>query len=164
MEEKLICIYSGPLRGDCCSHSQYRPRNPMTVRELCEYAISLKDEWGYIGIKDKYSSVFGNPQIEYWHGTYCDHSRKPIELNFPKEILDAQVELVDWDGGWSRGDWLITLAGTPKEEPIREEPPALTKEQKVEARIKSMSNEELERYILETRAKKLMLEEDDIYD
>lgn len=159
MEEKLICIYSGPIGGDCCSHKQYRPINPMTVRELCEYAISLKDEWGYIGIKDK-SSVFGKPQIEYWHGTYCDRSRKPIELNFPKEILDSYIELIDWDGGWSRGDWLITLVGHKEEpEPIRKEPPTLTKEQKIESRIKSMSNEELERYILEAKARKLMKEE-----
>ena len=145
MEEKLICIYSGPMRGDCCSHSQYKPRNPMTVRELCEYAISLKDEWGYIGIKDK-SSVFGKPQIEYWHGYYCDSSRKPIELNFPKEILDSYIEFIDWDGGWSRGDWLITLAGhkeEPKEEPAYNES-EFDGVDEIEQKIKSMSNEELE--------------------
>lgn len=104
---KLKCIYSGPVRGDCCSHSQYEPVEPTTVRELCEYILSTH-EWGYIGINphsNTIASIFGDPCIEYASGQY----KTPLESRFSEEILDSYVETVDWDGGWSKGDWLFTL-------------------------------------------------------
>ncbi len=169
MEDKLICINSGSMRGDCCSHSQYKPRNPMTVRELCDYILSNKNEWGYIGINDtsggyfRNPCTFGNPNIEYWKGNYCDRNRNPIELNFPEDILNSYVKLIDWDGGWSRADWLFTLEGQDEElvddHYEDEEEDELTPDEKIEQRIKGMTNEELERYILEAQARKLMKEE-----
>jgi hypothetical protein len=54
----------------------------------------------------------------------------------------------------------------PKKEDFETEEPndsfvyPQTKQEKIEQRIKSMSNEELERYILEAKARKLMLEEE----
>lgn len=159
---ELITIYSGSMRGDGCSHNTYKPQEPTTVRELCEYIISNKGEWGYIGINDGHDTIFGNPQIEYFHGIYCDGKRNPIPLNFPEEILNSYVESIDWDGGWSRGDWLITLKGcNPEQKPEPSEEVSTSKkiEEIVNQKIKNMTNEELERYILEAKAKKLMLEE-----
>ena len=163
-EDKLKQVSWGAMRGDACSHNQYVPREKMTVRELCEYILTT-GEWGYIGIKRDNSSIFGNPQIEYWKGNYCDRDRNPIELNFPEDILNSYVRLIDWDGGWGRGDWLFTLEGQDEEleddyyDEEEEEEDELTPDEKIEQRIKGMTNEELERYILEAQARKLMKEE-----
>lgn len=59
---------------------------------------------GYVGIKSK-GCIFGDPCIEYERGKY----KTPLESRFSQEILDSYVELIDWDGGWSNGDWLFTL-------------------------------------------------------
>lgn len=106
---KLRKVFSGELRGDCCSHDIYEPVEPMTVQELCDEIISNERIWGYIGIK-KTGTFFGSPQVEYFHGQYVNDKREPIgEFKFPPHIANAQVKRIDWDGGWGRADWLITL-------------------------------------------------------
>ena len=105
---KFKVIFRGPIRGDCCSHNIFTLEEPMTVREMCEYILST-DEWGYIGIYDGCSFSFGSPNTEYIDHHYCDSERNPIEMNWPDKILNAYVKQIDWDGGWSRGDWLFTL-------------------------------------------------------
>ena len=156
MEEKLICTYSGPMRGDACSHSKYKPKKPMTVRELCDYAIQ-SDNWGTITVID--NGVLGCHKIDYYNHEYCDNSRNPKDLDFPEEILTAYVEHVDWDGGWGCGDWDLFLE-CEVEDQIKEEPPVLSKKERIEQRIKSMSKDELERYILEAKVRRIMMEED----
>ena len=100
--------YSGPIRGDCCSHDIYEATKPVTVQELCDYIISIKGEWGYIGIACP-GEIFGKPNVEYFHGEYVDGKRNPIEFKFPPRIANSIVKRIDWDGGWSRGDWILTL-------------------------------------------------------
>lgn len=103
--DNLICIFRGEVRGDCISHNRYRLQKSTTVRELCDYIISTR-EWGYIGIRSNIiTSIFGDPHIEYGNGRY----ETPLESRFSQEELDSYVEIIDWDGGWSRGDWLLTL-------------------------------------------------------
>ena len=121
---ELEVIFSGPMRSDCCSHSQYRLKEPVTVKEFCDWVISEHaSDWGYIGIK-RPDTVYGYPEIEYWKGSYCDSQRTNIdELNFPENILNSKVYLVDWDGGYSRADWLLTLEkpNEEKEESTKQE-------------------------------------------
>lgn len=101
--------FSGPIRGDCCSHNIYEaiPHKPVTVREMCEYILST-NEWGYIGIKCP-GTIFGDPCVEYYEHQYVDKDRNPIRFQFPSDIANAVIKKIDWDGGWSRGDWLFTL-------------------------------------------------------
>lgn len=107
--KKLRQVFSGEIRGDCCSHDIYEPIEPMTVQELCDEIIKNKGEWGYIGIS-KRGTIFGDPNVEYFHGQYVDDKRNPIgDFKFPPQIANAYVKRVDWDGGWSRADWIITI-------------------------------------------------------
>lgn len=100
--------YDGPIRGDCCSHTIYEAIKPVTIQELCDYIISNDREWGYIGIACP-GTIFGKPNVEYFHGKYVDNKRNPIEFKFPPNIANAIVKRIDWDGGWSRADWIFTL-------------------------------------------------------
>ena len=100
--------YSGPVRGDECSHTIYEAIKPVTVQELCDYIISNKNEWGYIGISYP-GTVFGNPNVEYSDGQYVDRENNPIEFKFPPDIASKIVKRIDWTGGWSRADWLFTI-------------------------------------------------------
>lgn len=109
MSVKYRIVYSGPVRGDACSHSIYEPAEPFTVQELCDYIISQKGDWGYIGI-EKPGTIFGDPNVEYYRGEYVDGQRNPIgNFKFPPQIANAYVKKIDWDGGWSRADWIITI-------------------------------------------------------
>lgn len=107
--KKLILVFEGPVGSDCCSHNIYKPSEPMTVKELCDDIIKNTKAWGYIGIKDNFH-VFGNPNVEYLDGQYVNKQRKPIRnFKFPSKIANAYIEQIDWEGGWSRSDWLITI-------------------------------------------------------
>ena len=110
LKERFANIYSGPIRGDETSHEIYMaiPSKPTTVQELCDYIISNDREWGYIGIACS-GTIFGKPNVEYFHGKYVDSERNPIEFKFPPNIANATVKRIDWDGGWSRADWLFTI-------------------------------------------------------
>ena len=105
--KKMRKVFDGPIRSDCCSHQIYEVIAPLTVREMCEYIITT-NEWGYIGINNG-NSIFGNPRIEYINHEYVDENRNPISMNWPERILNAQIKKIDWDGGWSNGDWLFTI-------------------------------------------------------
>lgn len=108
LNEAFKQTFCGPVRGDCCSHDIYVAIKPVTVQELCDYIISNKGEWGYIGIACP-GTIFGEPNVEYFHGKYVDSKRNPIEFKFPPHIANAVVKRIDWDGGWSRADWLLTI-------------------------------------------------------
>lgn len=107
LDEKFKQTYYGPTWGDETHTEKYQAIAPVTVKELCDYILTT-DEWGYIGIYNQ-GTVFGKPDIEYIHHHYCDSSRNPIEMNFPENILNAQVCEIIWQGGWSRGDWLLKI-------------------------------------------------------
>ena len=100
--------FCGPIRGDCCSHNVYEAIKPVTVQELCDYIISNDREWGYIGITSP-GAIFGEPNVEYSHGQYVDSKRNPIDFKFPPRIANSIVKKIDWDGGWSRADWVLTI-------------------------------------------------------
>lgn len=108
LEEKFKKTYSGPVRGDCTSHSIFVAYKLVTVQEVCEYILKT-NEWGYIGIEQGDWISFGSPRVEYIDHKYVDEHRQPIKFSFPPEIANAFVSQIDWDGGWSRGDWLLTL-------------------------------------------------------
>lgn len=102
-------IYSSPIHGDETSDSYFEPLKPITVQELCDYIISQKGDWGYIGIK-KPGTIFGEPNVEYFHGQYVDNNRNPIgNFKFPPHIANATIKKLCWSGGWSRADYLITI-------------------------------------------------------
>ena len=43
-------------------------------------------------------------------GQYVNDQYEPIEgFKFPPHIANARIVKVDWDGGWGRSDWLITI-------------------------------------------------------
>ena len=47
--------------------------------------------------------------MEYSGGGYADGEGNPIESGFPPDIANAIVKRIDWDGGWSRADWVLTI-------------------------------------------------------
>ena len=105
---KFKITYKGPVGGDCTQHVIYELEEPMTVRELCEYILST-NEWGHIGIQDKDSFSYGTPSIEYWKHKYIDENCNPIQIDWPEKILNAYVRKIDWYGGWSLGNWKLTI-------------------------------------------------------
>lgn len=108
-KKSFMQIYSGPIRSDCCSHSIYTPTEKITVQEFADFIVTnFTGEWGYIGI-DARNTIFGDPRVEYFHGHYVDEKRNPIQFKFPSKIANAVIKKLDWDGGWSRSDWLITI-------------------------------------------------------
>lgn len=107
--KNLRTVYMGEVGGDCTSHDIYESIEPMTVQELCDEIIKNTGEWGYIGIK-KPGTIFGDPKVEYFHGKYVDEHRNPIgDFKFPPHIASAYIKKIDWSGGWSRADWVITI-------------------------------------------------------
>ena len=100
--------YDGPIGGDCTSIEKYEAIKPVTVQEVCDYVISNKGEWGYIGIGCP-GAIFGNPNVKYFHGEYVDGNRNPIKFRFPPNIANAKVKRIDWHGGWTRADWILFL-------------------------------------------------------
>lgn len=108
LSEKFRKTYSSPIRSDRYSHTKYEAIKEATVQEVCE-CILKTNEWGYIGIKQGDWVPFGSPHVEYTDHKYVDEYGRPIKFSFPPEIANAFVSQIDWDGGWSRGDWLLTL-------------------------------------------------------
>lgn len=101
--------YDGSIRSDCCSHMVFEATKPITVQELCNYILSNDRIWGYIGIACPENTVYGDPNVEYAYGKYVDDKRNPIEFEFPSHIANAIVKRIDWDGGYSRADWVFTI-------------------------------------------------------
>ena len=118
MEREKLLKYTGmgPVGGDCCGEVYYQLTRPCTVKELCDYIVANDREWGYIGLERKrgpdgyfHGSLFGEPNIEYFHGKYVDSRRNPIEFNFPEEIANKTVKAVRASGGWSRMDYILEV-------------------------------------------------------
>lgn len=108
-KEFFKLTYIGSIRGDECSHEIYEPLKTITVQQFCDYIIeNHTGEWGYIGINHP-GEIFGKPNVEYFHGEYVDSNRKPIKFKFPPEIANKTIKQLDWDGGWSRSDWILTI-------------------------------------------------------
>lgn len=111
--------YESPVYGDCTYSAVYEAIKPVTVQELCDYILSNDREWGCIGIA--YPGMTfgdpGDPNIEYFHGEYVDKKRNPIEFKFPLNIANAIVKRIDWHGGWSNADWILTLQKQTKRSP-----------------------------------------------
>lgn len=75
--------------------------NAKNLKEFVEEVLNeRKDEWGYIGIDDG-TSVFGDPKIEYRHGSQLQE--------FPSNILNCKIIDIKADGGWSRMDYKLKL-------------------------------------------------------
>ena len=104
----FIQTYCGPIRGDECSDNIYEATEPVTVQELCNYILSNDREWGYIGIACP-GTIFGNPNVQYYHGKYVDDNRNQIDFAFPPYIANAIVKRINWNGGWSSANWILTI-------------------------------------------------------
>ena len=76
---------------------------PMTVGEFIkEWMTASTHEWGYFGIYDG-KTIFGNPQCEYSDG-------KIITDPIPDEYLNAEIDEVTGNGGWTRNDFLFKIS------------------------------------------------------
>lgn len=104
----FIQTYCGPIHGDECSENIYEATEPVTVQELCNYILSNDREWGYIGIACP-GTIFGNPNVQYYHGKYVDDNRNQIDFAFLLYIANAIVKLINWNGGWSSANWILTI-------------------------------------------------------
>lgn len=76
---------------------------PMTVGEFIkEWMTTSPNEWGYFGIYDG-KTIFGNPQCEYSKG-------KIITDPIPDEYLNAEIDEVTGNGGWTRNDFIFKIS------------------------------------------------------
>ena len=104
----FIQTYCGAIRGDECSEDIYEAIEPITVQELCNYILSNDREWGHIGIACP-RTIYGNPNVHYYHGKYVDDNTNPIDFTFPPHIANAIVKRINWSGGWSSVNWILTI-------------------------------------------------------
>ena len=116
MKELLKYRGMGPVGGDETGEIYFDLVEKCTVKELCDYIVANDRDWGYIGLERKrgpdgyfHGSLFGEPNIAYFHGKYVDGGRNPIEFNFSEEIANKTVKSVRAHGGWSRLDYLLTV-------------------------------------------------------
>jgi hypothetical protein len=87
--------------GDCTALYSVQLDKPYTVKEFIDEVLT-KEEWGYIGIEDKYGdSIFGNPN--------CEYKRNELITEMPVEVLDKVIVKVRASGGWTRMDYNITI-------------------------------------------------------
>lgn len=101
MEKLLKCTGYGPVWGDCTSDVYYELTRECTVKELCDYIILDKGEWGYINIAKPGTIYDGEPRIEFKGGSYVDKDGNQIEFNMPSHYADKVVKKVKAHGGWS---------------------------------------------------------------
>lgn len=87
----------GPF-GDACSLYKVKVRKPMSVQELIDYVLTVKDEWGYIDVSEH--------RLEYRYGAIVSDNLTDAEKQ--TEIKDAFAY-----GGWSRMDYKINRADNP---------------------------------------------------
>lgn len=127
-KEKLLTLTSlGEIGGDCTGPMYFKLARECTVRELCDYIITNKEEWGCIRIQTQHPGFDlsrTKSEIEYFHGEYTNYHRQKILFDLVDEVANAIVTKVDAHGGWSNVDYILTVKRGPKVE-------AKTKEDKL---------------------------------
>ena len=96
---KYRLLYMG---SDCTGPYDITISLPMTVGEfISELLETYPDEWGYIGIYNKYKNleVFGDP--------YCEYRDGKLLSTLPEDYMDMQIESVNGSGGWTRSDYIL---------------------------------------------------------
>ena len=96
MELLNFKISGGPYGDDTCSYDVKVNKNGATVTDIINYALSRKQDWGYVCI----GSFFSDKRLEYRHGTV-------ISDNISSEDKNKVVKTISASGGWSRMDYII---------------------------------------------------------
>lgn len=85
--------------GDEMSYYSVKMNQEMTVRQLCDYALAHKNEWGYVEIfKD--SPFLPLRSFEYRCG-------KEVKNTLTDEDMNSVIVSMSASGGWSRMDYTI---------------------------------------------------------
>ena len=92
VELKYLCT-----GGDEISYYETTNFQPKPVTEYIKFILDNTSEWGYIDLFD-WESI-QKDSIEYRHGTIVNE----INNDWSNKIVSS----VEYDGGWSRGDWRI---------------------------------------------------------
>jgi len=71
-----------------------------TVQDLIDYALSCSGEWGYVRIGTFLSPI----EVKYSHGRLLESP----DATFA-QFLDQHIKSVEWIGGWSRSDYIVTM-------------------------------------------------------
>lgn len=98
MERPIDFVESRGPFGDACSLYKVQVRKPMSVQDLIDYVLTVKDEWGYIDVNEH--------RLEYRYGE--------IVLD---NLTDAEKQTGIKDvfayGGWSRTDYKVNRQDNP---------------------------------------------------
>lgn len=95
-------VRNGEERGDCTAQYNIVLDKEYTVMEFIKAIKDTKEEWGYIGIKNKDEPFFGKPKCEYNRGVI-------FNSEFTTDVLLKTIASVKADGGWTRMDYLLVL-------------------------------------------------------
>lgn len=135
-KEKLLTLtHLGEIGGDCTGPMYFKLARECTVRELCDYIITNKEEWGYIRIQTQHPGFDISEmksEIEYFHGEYTNYHRQRILFDLVDEVANAIVTKVDAHGGWSNVDYILTVKRGQKVEAKSQEDKLLDMQKKLD--------------------------------
>lgn len=89
-------VIDGREFGDGTGQYIVRLNEPMTVRELIEYATYKSSDWGYIEIE-------GKKVLEYRYGAV-------LTDNIPDEQKARKISAMQLYGGYSRADYILEMS------------------------------------------------------
>ena len=95
--------YRSETHGDETHDASYEAIKPVSVQEMLDYLVKESGEWGTIEIKGT------GIKLGYLNGHYVDENRKRVHFRLPPHIKLAVIKNIDFNGGWSLGDYLITI-------------------------------------------------------
>ena len=89
-------LSSGPYGDETSRYDVKVNKDGATVTDIINYALSKKEEWGYVCI----DSFFSNKRLEYRYGSI-------ISDNISSEDKNKVVKTITASGGWFRMDYII---------------------------------------------------------
>lgn len=92
---------SGPF-GDETSLYALEWEEGATVQDLIDFALSKKDEWGYIDIKVDVGSINIYRRLEYRYGEILDDK-------IPSRVKSSTIVQGSANGGWTRMDYSVKV-------------------------------------------------------
>lgn len=135
-KEKLLTLtHLGEIGGDCTGPMYFKLARECTVRELCDFIVANKGEWGYIRIQALYPGFDLSEmksEIEYFHGDYVNRNREKILFDLVDDVANAIVTKVDAHGGWSNVDYILTVKRGQKVEVKSQEDKLLDMQKKID--------------------------------
>ena len=89
-------LSGGPYGDDTSTYDVKVNKDGATVTDIINYALSKKEDWGYVCI----DSFFSDKRLEYRYGII-------ISDNISSEDKNKVVKTITASGGWSRMDYII---------------------------------------------------------